>query len=140
MISKPFHINHIDVMNLKIQYNDINTLKSEAYTDYEGGERAKTYIDDGRVIFACGIQLVRKGVGQCWVIPSIYVDKYKIKFAKEIKKLIDENIISMQLHRLQTTIVDEFKKWIEFVGFYQESVLKQIGENKQDEYMYVRLF
>ena len=105
MINKKFDINHIDVMCLKLNYPCLNTLKSEAYTFYEEGETAFTFIKDGRIIFACGMKLERKGVGRCWFIPSIYVDKYKISVVKTARKLIEDNAKKMGLHRVHTTVV-----------------------------------
>jgi hypothetical protein len=138
MISKQFHVNDIDLVNHKIKYEDINLLKDDVYPCYNLGDKALTFIDDGRIIFICGIKLFRPGVGQCWIIPSVYVDNYKVSFVKTIRKLIKDNFKAMNLHRLHTTIVDDFVGWIEYMGFKRESVLEKIGSDKTNEYMYVR--
>ena len=140
MISREFDISHIDLMSLKINYPCINTLKNEVYPYREIGERAQTYIFDGRIIFACGMKLDRQGVGRCWVIPTIYVDKHKIAMVKTIKKLLEDSAREMELHRVHTTIVTSFVKWIELMGFTREATLKQISHDKSDEYLYVRFF
>lgn len=138
MISKDFYIDHIDIINHKIPYEDLNILKAEVYP-YETDE-AKTYIDDDRIIFACGIKLLRQGVGHCWVIPSIYVDKHKVSFVKEINHLLDTYSKKMKLHRIHTTIDEPFVNWIEKLGFKRESILKHMRSDKSDEYMYVKFF
>lgn len=140
MISKRFEIAHIDLINTKIDYPDLNVLKAETYTDYEYGDEAKTYIVDDRIIFACGIKMIRKGIGHCWVIPSVYVDGYARSFYKEIKTLLETHAAKMQLHRVQTNISDPFVKWIETLGFKRESTLKQITFDKKDEYMYTKFY
>jgi hypothetical protein len=140
MISKDFDITHIDLINTKIEYKDLNVLKAETYSNYELGDKAKTYIADDRVIFACGIKIVREGVGHCWVIPSVYVDSYARSFYKEIKNLLDTYSLTMNLHRIQTTIQDPFVSWIESLGFKRESILRQITADKEDEYMYVKFY
>ncbi len=140
MISKDFDIAHIDIINTKINYKDLNILKAETYPSYDLGDQAKTYIADDRVIFACGIKIIRKGVGHCWVVPSIYVDDYARSFYKEIKNLLDTYSSTMKLHRIQTTIQDPFVNWIESLGFKRESILKQITSDKEDEYMYVKFY
>jgi hypothetical protein len=138
MINRPFNTSHIDLINTKINYYSLEVLKEEVYP-IECDE-AKTYIIDDRIIFACGIKWVRQGVGHCWVIPSVYVDNYAKSFYKEIKSLLDEYCKKMNIHRIQTTITDEFVNWIEKLGFHQESVLEKITHDKKDEYMYVKFY
>jgi uncharacterized protein YqgV (UPF0045/DUF77 family) len=138
MISKPFDISHIDLIDTKINYRDLNELKAEVYP-FEGDESG-TYIEDGRIIFSCGIKMVRPGVGHCWVIPSKYVDNHSRSFFKEISRVLKEYSAKMNIHRMQTTIKDDFVKWIETLGFERESVLKEIGSDRSDEYMYVKFY
>lgn len=138
MISKDFKVSHIDLINPKLSYSDIDMLKEEVYP-LECDE-AKTYIDDDRVIFACGIKWIRKGVGHCWVIPSIYVDKYAKSFYNEITFLLNQYSKKMNLHRVQTSVETSFIRWIEKLGFHQESVLQKVTHDQKDEYMYVKFY
>lgn len=138
MINKKFNIAHIDLINTKIDYPSLDILKEEVYP--LDCDEAKTYIVDDRIIFACGIKWVRQGVGHCWVIPSVYVDKYPKSFYIEINKLLNEDSKKMNIHRMQTTITDDFVNWIEKLGFHRESVLEKITFDKKDEYMYVKFF
>jgi hypothetical protein len=138
MISKDFRTDHIDLINTKIDYPSLDILKEEVYP--LDCDEAKTYIVDDRIIFACGIKWVREGVGHCWVVPSIYVDKYAKSFYIEINKLLNEYSKKMNIHRMQTTITDDFVNWIEKLGFHRESVLEKITFDKKDEYMYVKFF
>jgi hypothetical protein len=138
MINKKFNIAHIDLINTKIDYPSLDILKEEVYP--LDCDEAKTYIIDDKIIFACGIKWVRQGVGHCWVIPSIYVDNYAKSFYIEINKLLNEYSKKMNLHRIQTTITDDFVNWIEKLGFHRESVLEKITFDKKDEYMYVKFF
>jgi len=138
MINRKFNIAHIDLINTKIDYPSLDVLKEEVYP--LDCDEAKTYIIDDKIIFACGIKWVRQGVGHCWVIPSVYVDKYPKGFYIEINKLLNEYSKKMNLHRMQTTITDDFVNWIEKLGFHRESVLEKITFDKKDEYMYVKFF
>ncbi len=138
MINKDFNVAHIDLINTKINYPCLKTLKYE--TEPLGCDHAKTYIVDDKIIFACGIKWVREGVGHCWVIPSIYVDKYAKSFYTTIIKLLNEYSKKMNIHRIQTTITDDFVNWIEKLGFHRESVLEKITFDKKDEYMYVKFY
>ena len=138
MINKKFNIAHIDLINTKIDYPSLDILKEEVYP--LDCDEAKTYIIDDKIIFACGIKWIRQGVGHCWVIPSIYVDNYAKSFYIEINKLLNEYSKKMNLHRIQTTITDDFVNWIEKLGFHRESVLEKITFDKKDGYMYVKFF
>lgn len=138
MISKKFKIDHIDIINTKLQYHNLDILKEEVYP-LECDE-AKTYIEDDKIIFACGLKWMRQGVGHCWVIPSVYVDKYAKTFYKEINNLLEEHSRKMNMHRVQTTITEPFVKWIKKLGFHQESVLEKITHDKKDEYLFVKFF
>ena len=138
MINKKFNIAHIDLINTKIDYPSLDVLKEEVYP--LDCDEAKTYIIDDKIIFACGIKWVRQGVWHCWVIPSVYVDKYPKGFYIEINKLLNEYSKKMNLHIIQTTITDDFVNWIEKLGFHRESVLEKITFDKKDEYMYVKFF
>lgn len=138
MINKSFDIGHIDIINLKIKYHDLDILKMEVWPSE--GDEAKTYIEDDRIIFCCGIKIMRQGVGHCWVIPSIYTDNHAKSFFKEINELLESYAQKMKLHRIQTTISEDFVKWIELLGFKRESVLEKITHDKQNEYLYVKFF
>lgn len=138
MISKPFRADHIDLINTKIKYDSLDILKMEV-CPYEGDE-ALTYIEDDKIIFACGMKMIRQGVAHGWVVPSIYVDNYPKTFYKEMDKLISDYAKKMDIHRVQTTIVDEFVKWIEALGFERESTLKQMTFDKKDEYLYTKFY
>ena len=138
MIIKPFNIAHIDIINTKIKYPNLNILKEEIY--HLECDEAKTYLIDDRIIFCCGIKWVRQRVGHCWVVPSVYVDKYAKTFYKEIRRLLDEYCLKMGIHRIQTSISDPFVNWIEKLGFHREAVLEKITFDKQDEYLYVKFY
>lgn len=135
-----FDISHIDLINLKLKYSDLNTLKAETYCYEDSQDEGKTYTYDDKIIFSCGVKIFRKGVAHCWVIPSIYVDKHKKFFYKEIKNVLHDYCQRHKIHRMQSTIDEPFIKWIECLGFHQESILEKITQDKKDQFMYVKFF
>lgn len=135
-----FDLAHIDLINTKIAYPSIDWLKANCYTSFELGEEAKTYVADGRILFACGMKYINEGVGSCWVVPSIYVDNYAKSFFKEMKECLDIYSKKMGLHRIQTCIDEKSVKWIEMLGFKRESVLEKINIDKTDQYLYVKFY
>lgn len=140
MISKRFDIGHLDIINPKIVYPDMEIVKAETYPSYDLGDDARTYIADDKVIFCCGLKMMRQGVVHCWSVPSIYAEDYQVSYVKEVNSFLNEYVEKNNIHRVQTTILPEFTKWIEVLGFKKESTLKAITHDKKDEFLYVKLF
>lgn len=136
----PFSISHVDLVNHKIFYPNINALKGEIFIDEEIGEKGVTCLIDDRIIFCCGLKRINSGVAHVWVVPSIYCDSHKIFTYKTIKDLLDKHADAFKLHRIQTTIEPDFVKWIEFLGFERESVLRQVKPDKTDLYLYTKFY
>ena len=136
----PFAIDHVDLVNHKINYPSIAELKSEIFICEDAGEKGITCLIEDKVIFCCGLKRINKGVGHVWVVPSVYCDKYKIFTYRTIKELLEKHAKEFRLHRIQTTIEPEFIKWIEFLGFEKESVLKQVKADKTDLFFYTKFY
>lgn len=136
----PFALDHVDLINHKIHYPSLAELKSEINIYEDSGEKGVTCLIDDRVIFSCGLKRVNSGVGHVWVVPSVYCDKYKIFTYKTIKDLLEKHAKEFRLHRIQTTIEPEFVKWIEFLGFERESVLKRVKADKTDLFFYAKFY
>lgn len=136
----PFAIDHIDLVNHKIKYNSIAELKAQVFTEEVNGDKAVTCIIDDRIIFCAGLKLINPGVAHVWVTPSVHCDTNKIFVYKTIKDLLDKHAEEFKLHRIQSTIEPEFVKWIEFLGFERESVLRQIKADKSDLFFYVKFY
>jgi hypothetical protein len=136
----PFAIDHVDLINHKIKYSSLAELKNEIFIYEDSGEKGVTCLIDDRVIFSCGLKRVNAGVGHVWVVPSIYCDTHKIFTCKTIKHLLEKHAKDFKLHRIQTTIEPEFVKWIEFLGFKKESILKQVKADKTDLFFYAKFY
>lgn len=136
----PFAIDHIDLVHHKIEYPSIAELKNEVFINEGCGEKGITCLVDDRVIFCCGLKRVNLGVGHVWVVPSVYCDTHKIFTYKTIKDLLEKHAKDFRLHRVQTTIEPEFVKWIEFLGFKKESVLKRVKADKTDLFFYTKFY
>lgn len=129
-----FKIDHLDLVAFK--YNKICKDTLEGFSL----ENAKSFVVDNRIVFIWGLEIIRKGVGHCWSIPTIYTEQNKIFIHKKTNSFIQKYTKKLNIHRLQTTINDNHVKWIESLGFKRESVLKKITADKQDEYLYTKFF
>lgn len=136
----PFSIDHVDLIKHKINYPSIAELKTKIFIYEEIGEKGITCLIDDEVIFCCGLKKINQGVGHVWVLPSVYCNRYKIFTYKTIKELLEKHAKEFRLHRIQTTIEPEFIKWIEFLGFERESILKQVKADKTDLFFYTKFY
>lgn len=107
----------------------------------EKKDRAFTLIDNGHLVVAGGIRQIWDGLGEAWMIPSDRIPKYKIKMIKTLRSHIDLITEEDGLRRLQATVRDDFdiaKKFIEFLGFKREGLMKNYGPDGTDHIMYSR--
>jgi len=102
---------------------------------------AATWITDGRILMSAGVSVVWNGVAEVWVIPSKYVEKYPIAFNRAIREYLSSVMDTFNLHRLQTSSVADEKhaRWMRWLGFKQEGIMRQYTTNKTDYYNWGRV-
>ena len=93
------------------------------------------------MLFCAGYVSLWPGVVECWMIPSIHVEKYKVKCAKLLKKYVEDIMSKEKWHRIQTTAPDDelHARWMKFLGLKKEGVLRKFTHNKKDYCMYARV-
>ncbi len=107
----------------------------------EREDRAFSLIDNGHLVVSGGIFPIWNGTGEAWLIPSDDIPKYKLQIIKTLKNHIKTITEEDELHRLQATVRDDFdvaKRFIEFLGFKREGLLKNFGPDRCDHIMYSR--
>lgn len=139
---EPWHLKAIDVEHetrvaLVIRYSLADLLKQHA---------VYTAINDSDVLIIAGVITLWPGVGEATVYMSKkYFDgslslKDRIKAAKVIKRYFDLILSNMTFHRVQATVDLSFERalrFIEYMGFEQESLAKMYGPDKEDYMRYV---
>lgn len=117
----------------------------DAYARVEAGaevaKRAGTFMHDGRILCCAGYSIIHPGVAEGWIIPSIYVGNTPKTFCRIIKSYIDQAMEDEGLHRFQTTSYhDDFhKRWMEWLGFEREAIMKKFTHQKKDHCLYARV-
>lgn len=100
-------------------------------------------IDDNDIVIAIlGINHLRLGVGEVWVIRGKGIDSNKFNFFKTVRKLVDFAIKNMGLHRVELAVSHkepEWDKWAKTLGFSFEHVCKAYDELKTDHNIYTRI-
>ncbi len=108
----------------------------------EKKDRAFTLIDNGHLVAAGGIIPIWDGMGEAWLIPSDVMPGYRLQVIKIVRKRIDEIIDSDNLRRLQATVradYDVATRFVEFLGFKREGLMRNYGPGGADHYMYSRI-
>lgn len=104
--------------------------------------QAITIMHEGRIILMCGFITLWPGVCELWLIPTVYAKKFPILFSKAAKKFIEIMADTLKLHRMQALSVGDetHVKFMVFLGFEQEGILKQYSDIKEDFIQWGRLF
>lgn len=116
--------------NLTMAQNDMNSSL----------DMISLFNGDDLICFA-GINHLRIGVGEVWLIVSDKIDECKFNFFKTVRGLVEFCLQKFGLHRVELAVVNDWKeghKWAKALGFTQESVAKNYDFNMVDHAIYVR--
>ena len=95
-----------------------------------------------KVIAIAGINHLRLGVCEAWIIRGVGIDDHKFDFFKTIKRLIDFTIATMDVHRFEIAIENSWEKghkWAETLGLKFEHVCRSYDYMKRDHAIYTRI-
>ena len=137
----PFHVEHVKLMDVRqhelqgiFKSKDID-IRLEALQQLS---TAGTIIYDGRILGVMGYVEMWRGTCEVYVLPSEYIKEYGLVFARIIKSNLKMLREVQKFHRIQVTAVDDdkHKRWLEWLGFKCEGVLKKYSINQQDYKMW----
>lgn len=139
----PYKPDHFDL--LEIREREVRTMQIIGH----GKERMNALSQmgtcfimmfDGRVLGAVGWFEFWPGVCELFVLPSIYLPKAGIVFAKAMKKHLHSFEKIKRFRRIQVTAVKDMVhiRWLTWLGFVTEGVLKNYGPNGEDFMMWAR--
>lgn len=143
---KPFEASHITLSKLRAQERDF--LKSLGGLDAVAAflvriEDAPSWsiFKNGEFISAAGVLTVYHGVGETWQLPSLMVADHMVSYCKIFRHFTSMILSDGPYRRLQTTCVhdDLHCRWMEFIGFKKEGVLRQFGTDGKDHAIFARL-
>lgn len=99
-------------------------------------------IKDGHPIAAGGIWDMWPGVGEAWVAATDLAKSYPMALARGVRKTLDFVETSKKYHRLQMTVdaSPELLRWATWLGFVFEGRLRQYLSNKQDRYLFAKIY
>lgn len=139
----PFDPAHIDLIDVRereaVGVFQLPNMKAKLSALATAGE-CFTFVYSGIILGVVGWIEFWPGVCEVFVVPSKYIGNYRIIFAKRIK----ENLIHLEkvlkYHRIQVTAVDDelHNRWLKWLGFTQEGVLRKYGVKGEDFIMWSR--
>lgn len=125
----PFKVEHLECMDMRT--HEKNLLQdSKAVHLLAQASCAETMIEDGRII-GCGGYVPVNGQSKAivWLIPSIYTQQAKPDALRYVFCWVKN--ISKHFAVLETYSVEDdlHNKWMKYLGFTKENVIKQYYNN-----------
>lgn len=141
----PFEVEHLQVMDIR-QEEEESLFTLEDVEDRfrclkELSIDAKAFMYDGRIIFCAGYYEQWPGVIECWMVPSIHVQKAKLGFCRILKGYVDDIIGFHKCHRFQTTAPNDdlHARWMRFLGLEKEGTMRLYTHDQKDYCMYAKV-
>ena len=140
----PFHVEHVKLMEVRqhelqgiFKAPNIEARLLALQKLNTGG----TLVYKGCILGVMGYIELWPGVCEVWVLPSKHIEKYSSVFAKTIKYNLKQLQDVCKFHRIQVTAVDDAKhnRWLQWLGFECEGVLKKYSINKLDYKMWAKM-
>ena len=103
---------------------------------------AYSMIDDGHLVAAAGLYKVWEGVGEAWLLPSSRLLAKPRKAVKAVRSFLDEISEREGFRRVQATTHADFirgRRFLEWLGFENEGVLRGYGPDGSDHIIYSRI-
>lgn len=118
-----FKIEHMELMELR--RHEKETLQSQAQRLHALAQAGTcgTLVYDGRILGVMGYMELFPEVFEVFIIPTIWVQKYRIAFVKTIRNYLDILSNTHPVKRIQTSSLadDLHSRWMSFCGFSLET-------------------
>lgn len=119
-----------------------NGIRKEAVEQWEKNKYSFTLWDGDKVIAICGVVKIHEGVGEIWLILENDKKGDVFAIARNLKRLTDRVFDISPFHRFQSRAPVDNKisnRFLNFLGFEKEGILKQYGLNREDYSVYGRV-
>ena len=140
----PFHPKHMQMGEYRsFDHELMNGFGKPFVADNALDGFSFTAMSDGKIYLMFGFYPLWNGVAECWMLPCSYLDEKKLIFHKATLKCFLHIAFVLELWRMQCyvrTTNGQATKWIEMCYFNREGLCRQFGPDKNDYYLYGRLF
>lgn len=136
-----FHMNHLTRFTIDCPLE--NLWGNMAVNSMDPNKDIVSLIDSrDRVIALVGLNHLRLGVAEVWVIRGEGIKENKLCFFKTIKNLIKFSMENMNLHRVELAVSHNdlhWDKWARVLGFEFEHICRAYDYDRVDHNIYVRI-
>jgi hypothetical protein len=128
----PFKKEHLEVMDMREHERNVLALSPLTGELLEQATVSRTAIIDGRVIACGGVTKNLYGSGDAWLIPSIYLPKYRVTYLRLVLDWLDNVSEAFEIKRMQTACLNDdlHDNYMEYLGFAKEGVMRQYALGK----------
>lgn len=139
---EPFHLDLMDIREHEMEglFQMPEAIKGLSVLA-EACEDCKTIMVGTDIVGCAGYVKLWGKVAECWLIPSSQVKENKIIFSKFVKGYMDRIVGELGYERLQTTCLNDklHCRWMRFLGFEREGVLRKYSAKGEDFGMFARV-
>lgn len=99
-------------------------------------------LTNGHLVASGGVYPIWEGMGEAWFIGSELVKPHRRRVVMQLREHIDELTTDNNYKRVQATARTDFKvaqRFLEFLGFEREGLMRRYGPDGADHYLYARL-
>lgn len=139
---KEFCFEHLDLFAWREDdektYN-VNSEFIQAFMGIESRGEVYTLVIDGRIAVIGGVMPFSDKTGYCFTMFSKYADENKITAAKVVKRMYDNMVQDMGLHRIVTynrITKEDHNRWCEWLGFKLECIVEKFDDEGNDYKQY----
>lgn len=139
--SAPFKVEDCEKFTSKRQFQ--NFEKQMEINTYDISKIIKSLWRKDCCIAILGVNILRVGVGELWLLPGVEIDECPYGFFKAVKKEIYEYCFKeLGFHRLEILIEKGWvkgKKWAETLGFKFEGIREAYDAEFNDYEVYYKV-
>ena len=99
-------------------------------------------IHNGHLVGCGGIIPIWDGVAECWLVGGWRLGTHRLSAVRALTATLARQVKEQQLRRLQAVVRadwDEAVRFVEFLRFQREGLLRGYGPDGSDHYVYARI-
>ena len=144
----PFKESHLAILEKNIRNkkmymltNDTGEISKDWSWLCKNKGHSHTVMQDGEIVNVTGCIIAWKGVADVYLIGSDKIEEHKIFVARSVMTALYMVEQAFKLHRVQATVKEDYtsaRKWMEWMGFKNEGILKNFSPERENYVMYAR--
>lgn len=113
-----------------LMFNSIKSMLSALANQGNGF----TVLEGDKVIGVIGFYVMWDGVCELWSMPTEHTERYPLAYASTIRWYLNKIQNTFDMHRFQIVAADDalHNRWLEFLKFECEGVLRKFSDTKKD--------